>query len=75
MEQYTVSELKEYLLEKGISEDAVENFEKNEVCGGAFIELTEDDLKELVPLVGVRAAVRAILKEHQKVIYGSTCVQ
>ena len=67
MENYSISELKEYLVEKGVSADAVENFEKNQVSGSVFLKLTEEDLRELVPLIGVRAGIRDLIKEHQKV--------
>lgn len=61
-------EVKEYLLKKGITEKICEDFYNNDICGQAFFNLTESDLKEMVPSIGVRTKVREILKEHRKVI-------
>lgn len=63
----SVTEFKEHLLERGVSEDVATHFEKNRVSGRAFMKLKEEDLKELVPLVGDRTEVRSILRECQKV--------
>ena len=43
----------EFLLRKGVDEEMVCDFQRNCVSGQSFVELTEEDLKELVPLVGV----------------------
>ena len=51
-----------FLLEEGVSTDVVSNSEKNLITGKAFLELTEDDLKELVPITGLRTQIRGILK-------------
>lgn len=67
METKTVDEFKEYLLERGISERVAENFHENEVSGSAFLKLTEEDIKELVPPIGIRSAIRNIIKELKKV--------
>ena len=64
--QLTVDELKDFLLQKGIDEEVVCDFQRNRVSGQSFVELTED-LKELVPLVGVRTTIRRILQECQRV--------
>lgn len=65
--QLTVDELKDFLLQKGIDEEVVCDFQRNRVSGQSFVELTEEDLKELVPLVGVRTTIRRILQECQRV--------
>ena len=56
-------ELEEYLVEKGICSQTAAAFRKNLVTGEAFLELTGEDIKELVPLIGVRTRVRDLLKE------------
>ncbi len=62
----TVSEVKEYLLDRGIPEKVAEDFYRNKICGQAFFNLTEDDLKELVPLIGIRAKLREMVKKVKK---------
>ena len=57
----------EYLLERGISERVAENFQENEVSGSAFLKLSEEDIRELVPPIGIRAAIRDMLEELKKV--------
>ena len=59
---FDAAELGDFLLEEGVSTDVVSNFEKNLITGKAFLELTEDDLKELVPIIGLRTQIRGILK-------------
>ena len=41
----------------------------NLVCGQTFLALTEDDLKELVPVIGDRVRVREVLQRERKVIF------
>lgn len=59
----TVGEVKELLLRMGISEEIAETFSRNEICGQAFLALTEGDLKELVPMIGARIKIREVIKE------------
>ena len=44
----------------------VRNFETNRVSGNAFLRLTEDDLRELAPLIGERTNVRELLKQSKQ---------
>lgn len=60
--EYDVEEMADYLLEKGVPPDMVSNFETNLVNGKSFLKLTDEDLKELVPVLGLRAEIRDILK-------------
>ena len=55
------------MLKKGICEEVACDFERNRVSGQAFMELREEDLKELVPMIGVRTEIRRILKECREV--------
>ncbi len=41
MEDFTSSELARFLTDQGISQDVVDAFEENEVCGKTFLGLTE----------------------------------
>lgn len=36
---------------------------KKQISGQAFLALTEDDIKELVPLIGTRTLVCSIVKD------------
>ena len=58
----TVEEFEECPEDEGLSDEVVENFRRNCVTGAAFLQLTEDDLRELVPLIGERTVVRELLK-------------
>lgn len=64
---FTVEDVEEYLEDKGISDDIVRNFRRNLVTGAAFLRLTEEDLRELVPLVGERTILRELLKQNKQV--------
>ena len=66
---FTVDELVDYLEAKGVSEGVVRNFETNRVSGNAFLRLTEDDLRELAPLIGERTNVRELLKQSKQVCF------
>lgn len=61
--RYSVVELKQYLLKEGICVDTASEFERNQVSGAAFVRLTEDDIKELAPIIGVRTQIRELSKE------------
>lgn len=47
-----------YLEDKKFDEDIIQRFSKNKICGSTFLSLTEDDLKELLPVIGERVRVR-----------------
>ena len=64
---FTVDELEEYLEAKGIGEDIVRNFGRNWISGVALLRLTEDNLRELVPLISERTSVRELLKQSKQV--------
>ena len=56
-----------YLEDKNFDEDIVHRFSKNKICGSTFLNLTEDDLKDLLPVIGERVRVRKLLKEARQV--------
>ena len=64
---FSPEEVADLLQERGICEDTTDEFIKNRVSGAAFLKLTEADLKDLVPLIGVRTEVRDILAECKEV--------
>ena len=53
---------------KGFHENIISAFIRNRICGKTFLALTEDDLKELVPVIGDRVHVREILQRERKLI-------
>ena len=65
--EFTIDELAEFLSERSVREEVIENFRKNKISGGVFLVLTEEDLKELVPLIGERTEIRALLKQRKVV--------
>lgn len=56
-----------FLEAEGLHEDIVSTFVGNRICGQVFLALTEDDLKELVPVIGDRVRVREVLQRERKV--------
>lgn len=61
--------LQAFLLEKRICSEIASNFVTNRVSGSAFLKLTEEDLKDLVPIIGVRTEIRDILSQVCQVIF------
>ena len=57
----------EFLVREGFHNDIVSAFSSNRVCGQTFVQLTEDDLKELLPVIGDRVRIRKLLKEINQV--------
>ncbi len=51
LDRYDVVEMTDFLVEYGISSEVAYNFEKNCIDGKSFLKLTNEDLKELVPLL------------------------
>ena len=47
---------------KGFHEDVVLAFAANRICGQTFIEMTDEDIKELLPVIGDRIRIRKLLK-------------
>lgn len=65
--ELSVEELAEFLRENGVSNEITKNFVQNRVSGKAFEQLTLDDIKELVPIIGYRTQIRDILHTYRKV--------
>lgn len=60
-------DLGEYLKDRGIHEDVIAVFNANRICGEAFMELREDDLREMLPVIGDRVRIRKLLDSLQQV--------
>jgi len=56
----------EFLEAEGAHEDIIRTFLDNRISGEAFLSLEEDDLKELVPVIGDRIFVKKLLQQAQK---------
>ena len=71
------SELGEFLAGHGIDQETVQNFIRRKVCGDAFSKLTEEDLKEFVPLTRILVQVRELRQKVSIVIrrLPSDCVR
>ena len=55
-------EFSEFLEEQGAHEDIIASFSSNRISGEAFLNLSEDDLKELLPVIGDRVYIRNLLR-------------
>lgn len=56
-----------YLTERGMHKDVVTNITNNRITSALFLSLSEDDLKQLAPMIGDRIVLRKILEEARKV--------
>ena len=65
--ELTCSEFSEYLTREGVHEEVIELFSRNRICGETFCDLNEEDLKELLPVVGDSVRIRRLLNEATKV--------
>ena len=55
----------DFLLERNFHEDLISLFVSQRITGTAFLRLSEEDLKELIPIIGDRVLVRELLRECQ----------
>lgn len=69
VEVLNCEDLGHFLEAEGVHEDAVSTFVNNRICGQTFLALTEDDLKELVPIIGDRVYIRELLQRECKVMF------
>ena len=65
--QLSIEDFAEYLLDRGFNATVAKSFEENQISGAAFLNLSNDDLKELVPLIGVRLGIRELLQSARQV--------
>ena len=72
MECFSVAKLSivdfaDYLEEIGLNQSVVSVFEENKISGATFLQLTDDDLRELVPVMGYRVFIRQLLRSARQV--------
>ena len=65
MENFTVEEVCQYLNESisDIDETVVESFRKHKIDGLTFIQLNEEYLRELAPLLGDRIKIKKLVSD------------
>jgi len=66
--EMTPEELGYFLQECGLQDDIASAVVQHNISGAAFIELTEDDLKELIPRIGDRIAIRRVVKRIRDLV-------
>ena len=67
IERMNCDDLVNFLETENVHED-VSAFIKNRICGRVFLNLYNDKLKELIPVIGDRVCVRGIIEKICKVI-------
>lgn len=66
--EMTCNDFTDFLMKEGFHEDIISrSFSSNRICGASFCSLTEEDLKELLPVIGDRARVRKLLQDVKEV--------
>ena len=68
VKKYGCQCLSDYLLFRGIQEEVMEAFQANLINGEAFLDLSQEDLKELLPVIRDRILIRKLLKKLHEVI-------
>jgi len=66
LKDLSCDDFSEFLEAEGAHEDIVRAFSDNRISGEAFLSLEEEDLKELVPVVGDRIFVKKLLQQARK---------
>ena len=65
LQKFTSEQLREFLEEQeGLCAQTVQSFVTNRIDGGAFLELNESDLRELVTPLGDRKKIQKILSSY-----------
>lgn len=69
LEDFSCDLLAEFLEEKGLHQDIISAIIRNRISGPVFLALSEEDIKELLPVIGDRVSLRKVLMDAHKVIY------
>lgn len=67
IQDLSCQDLGEYLIDQGIHQEVVTIFHDNRIYGESFLEMKEDDLKEMLLVISDRILIRKLLKNLQKV--------
>ena len=65
IEPLSHDEFGDFLSERGFHVDVISLFVDQHVSVAAFLKISEDDLKELIPIIGDRILIRELLRECQ----------
>lgn len=74
IETMNCDDLVNFLEKENVHEDVISAFIKNRICGQVFLNLSNDELKELIPVIGDRVCVRGIIEKICKVVLLFNCV-
>jgi len=68
IEDFSHQQLADYLATSvGIRSEAVSAFQTNLINGVTFLSMSEDDIKDLLPVIGDRILIRNLLKKLREV--------
>ena len=59
---YSSEQLCEFLSKQGVDDDALPIFRQQRIRGADFINLKDDELKELFPIMGIRLSVARLVR-------------
>ena len=62
IETFSLDDLCDYLYDK-VNESVIHTLREQSITGAIFSQLTEEDLKELFPQVGLRLSAAMVLRE------------
>lgn len=62
----SVHEFSELLRRKNVSDHVIENAKKNLINGELFLEMKEDDLVEIAPLLADRLILRRLIRDCEE---------
>ena len=67
IQSYSVDDVCSFLAQrvKDLGEDTLSDFRQNRVSGKAFLELTEDDLREIIKPLGERRLVKRLIDSYK----------
>lgn len=65
VEKYSCNEIVDYVKERipGISDSVLSAIAENKIDGETFLEIDEDSLREIAPLIGDRAKLKKIISQ------------
>ena len=66
MESWSVEDVAFHFLELGATDEILEKIEKEQIDGDALSVMTEEDLKEIVPIIGVRLRHRKWVEKAKR---------
>ena len=68
VEMFSIEEVKEFIssqLNGVVQEDSLETLQRNRIAGKAFLQLDDEELRELFPLIGERKAIKNLICSYK----------